>query len=303
MQTDDPRPSEASGILLAVAAVGLFATMDVLAKGLMQRHDPFMVLWARYASQTFWATIFLAPWLLSLLKTRHLTLQIVRSVCLFSATAMFFTAMSKMELATAVAIFEVGPLMITVLAFLILGEKVGPRRWIGVSAGLVGALVIIRPGTDVFTIWSLLPMGAALGFAGYAIATRFLSNDESHWTSFYYTALFGTVAASVIVPFRWSMPDLGDGALMMSLGVVGGAGHFLLIRAYARTPASAVAPFTYVGLVFAALYGWLFFLEVPDLATIIGASIIIGAGLYVWHRERVAAAAARALEARAEVGR
>ncbi|MEM9011633.1 MAG: DMT family transporter [Pseudomonadota bacterium] len=281
---------EVSGIALAVAAILMFALMDVIAKGLLTRNEPIMVVWARFASQTFWAVVLLMPRLRQVMRTRHMPLQILRSACLFGATIFFFSAIPRMDLATIVAIFEIAPLLITVLAFLILREPVGPRRLLAVGVGLIGALIIIQPGTEVFTPWALLPIGAAACFASYAIATRFLGADESPWTSFLYTALFGTIAATAIVPFFWATPSLSDAVIMSLFGIVGGFGHFLLILALSRTEASSIAPFTYVGLVFATIFAWIFFDELPGPPTFVGAAIIIGAGLYVWYRERRAMA-------------
>lgn len=271
-----------------LGAILLFSIMDAIAKALSGTHHPLQIVWARYSSQTVFAFALLAPRLARLLRTDRIGLQLTRSAFLFGATAFFFTSISVLQLATATAIFEVAPLFITGLAFLLLGETVGLRRWLGVGLGLAGALVIIRPGTDVFSPYALLPLAAAACFAAYAISTRFLGGTESPWTSFLYTALIGTLASCLIVPFVWTTPSAGHAALMASMGVVGGTGHYLLIRAFTATEASFLAPFSYFGLAFNALWGFLFFAEVPDATTIAGATIIVGAGIYVWYRETFA---------------
>ena len=278
-------PTTQRGIILFLMAMFFFAAMDVVAKSLMARHEPFMVVWARYASQTFWTLLILSPRLRRLFRTRHLGLQLLRSAFLFSATFCFFTAIKFMKLAEAVAIFEVAPLMITILSVVVLKELVGMRRWFGVLIGLLGALIIIRPGTDVFSVYSLFPIGAAFCFAAYSISTRFLSSDEPPVTSFLYTTLIGTVVASVLVPNFWSMPDTRDLAVMATFGVLGGIGHFILIVAFTIAPASVLAPYSYFGLVLSAFWGYFIFNEVPDFWTWVGALVIVGAGLYVWHRE------------------
>lgn len=284
-----PFKGENLGLFLMVAAVFLFTIMDVIAKDLTSRHDPVMVAWARYASQFGWALVLLAPWLRTLAKTPYLKLQLLRSTLMFGATLSFFIALSYMPIADAVAVFEVAPLIITALAFFILKEKVGPRRWTGVAIGFVGALIIIRPGSDVFTVASLLPMVAAFCFACFSIVTRFLGDKENPWTSFLYSAVVGTVAASLALPFVWSTPTKFDAGVMALFGLLGGAGQFLLILALRHASASAIAPFSYMGLVFATLWGWLVFSEFPDAWTISGAALIVSAGLYVWWRERVRA--------------
>lgn len=281
-------PGEKKGIWLYCLAILLFSIMDIVAKDLMERHSATQVVWARYSSQFLWTVVFLAPRLSRLIKTRHLGLQLIRSACLFGGTFFFFSAMKFLELAEAVAIFNVSPLIITVLSVLILKELVGLRRWIGVICGLAGAMIIIQPGSDVFSLASLLPLCASVCFAGYAISTRLLGNDEPHATSFFYTTLIGTIAASLVVPFVWEMPNTRDMIAMSTFGVIGALGHFLLIVSLGYAAASVIAPFTYFGVLFGTLWGVLIFGEIPGISTLVGAIVIVGAGIYVWHREKSA---------------
>jgi drug/metabolite transporter (DMT)-like permease len=277
------------GILLMLLTVTLFTMMDALAKGLAYRYETFQVVWARYTSQTLVAVIILAPRLKTVLKTRYLGLQLIRSGFLFGATVSFFFGIVLLGLAETSAIMSINPLLISVGGFLLLGEAFGIRRAIGVSAGLVGALVIIRPGIGVFDPAALLPVLAAFFYAGYALSTRFLGREESVWTSFLYTAAIGTVAASAVVPLFWTWPTAADWGLMLLLGVIGGAGQLALIKALSLAEAGAIAPFSYIGPVLATVWGILFFQEYPDIWVGIGAAIIICAGVYVWQRERARA--------------
>jgi drug/metabolite transporter (DMT)-like permease len=280
---------EARGALLLVAAVAIFASMDAVAKGLMQRHHPFEVIWARYLGQAVVVALVVLPLAPRALRTRHLKMQLVRSAMLFCATLCGFTAFSVMPLGEATAIFNVAPLMITALAALVLREHVGPRRWAGVAAGFVGALIIIRPGAEAFQPAAVLPLIGAVFFAGYSIATRFLGRDESHLTTLLYTAALGAGVASLFVPLVWTTPTWTDAALMTVMGAIGAVGQFLLILAFNAAPASAIAPFTYAGLLFAALWGFLFFGDVPDGFSAAGAALIVGSGVYVWRREQLKA--------------
>ena len=273
-----------------VAAIFLFSIMDAAAKTLVERNPAMQVVWARYASQTFWGFLVFAPRLATLLKSSRYGFQALRSVLLFGATLCFFMSLQHMELATALAIFEIAPLVITLLAVLVLGETVGPRRIIGVCIGFLGALIIIRPGGEVFSWTSLLPMGAAFFYASYSIATRFLGPSENALTSFLYTTLFGTLVATVMLPFHWQTPSLPDGALMFTFGIIGGLGQYCMILSLSLAAASILAPIGYVGLVFGTFWGFSLFGEVPDLWTVSGAIVIVGAGLYVWWRERRRAA-------------
>jgi len=160
------------------------------------------------------------------------------------------------------------------------------RRIIGILAGLVGALIIIRPGGDLFTLYAALPLAASFFYASYVVSTRFLSRDESALTSLLYTSVFGTIAASIIVIPYWTTPDLLQAVMMLSMGVSAGIGHYFVIRSLSLAQAGAVAPFTYVGLIFATILGLVVFGEWPDAMTILGALVIVGSGLYVWRREQ-----------------
>lgn len=279
-------PAETRAVLCVLAAFFSFSLMDAAGKALTARHDPVQVVWARYASQCAWSFLFLAPRVPTLLRTARPGMHALRSAFLFLATLGFFGALSVMPLASTAAVFQTAPLFITVLSVLFLGETVGLRRWTGIGVGLLGALIVIRPGTEVFHPAALLVLAAALCNAGYAITTRVLGASESPWTNFLYTALLGTVAASLAVPFFWTTPALPDALVMAGFGILGGVGHILLIWGLRLAPASALAPYAYLSVVHAALWGFLFFAEVPDLWTIVGALVIAGAGLYVWHRER-----------------
>ena len=273
------------GTLLFLTTLFLFSIMDGIAKGLTERYHPLQVVWARYTSQTVIAFVVLSPFVTRLLRTKYIGLQLIRSAFLFGATMSFFTSLKHLPISSATAIFEISPLFITILGFFVLKEKVGLRRWIGVFFGLIGAMIIIRPGSEVFSFIALLPALAAFCFSGYAISTRFLGKEESPWTSFLYTALIGCIASCVIVPAVWETPTLSDASFMTSMGIVGGLGHYLLIRAFTITEASYLAPFSYVTLLFNGLWGYIFFFEVPDFYTVLGALIIISAGVYVWYRE------------------
>jgi drug/metabolite transporter (DMT)-like permease len=280
---------ETRGILAMLLAFLTFTFVDVTAKHLTGSLHPVQVVWARYFSQTVFISILLAPQLRSLARTAHPGLQLLRSGLLFSATLFFFASLSRMELAEAVALMQTAPLIITALAALVLGEVVGIRRWSGVCIGLIGALIILRPGLGVFQPASLLPLGAAACMASYQVATRMLSGADGIWTTMLYTAGAGTVIGSVAVPFFWTTPSLFEVTLMAAMGVFAGLGHMALVYGMGQAPASTLAPFNYTALIWAMILGFVFFAELPDALTLAGAAVIVGAGLYVWHRERVRA--------------
>lgn len=197
----------------------------------------------------------------------------------------FFLSISKIGLAQATAIMDINPVLITLGAFLFLGEKIGPRRIFGVFASLIGAMIIIRPGSEVFTVYAVLPLFAAICYSAYNLTTRFVGKNENPWTSLLYTALCGATVFTAIVPFYWQPVSMFSGVLILLLAICGTALHLFLIRALAIGEASMLAPFVYVGLIFVTLWGILFFEEYPDQWTILGAFIIAVSGVYVWYRD------------------
>lgn len=277
---------ESRGILAVMLAFLSFAAMDSVAKHLMGELHPVQVVWARYASQAAFIVVILAPRLRLMARTQNPGLQLVRSGLLFTATLLFFTALSLMKFAEAAALMQTAPLFITALAAPVLGEMVGIRRWVGVGVGLVGALIIIRPGLEVFQPAGLLPLGAAVCLALYQITTRMLSANDRIWTTMLYTAGVGTLIATLAVPFFWTAPTPVQAGLMGLMGVIAGAGHLSLVYGFGQAQASALAPFNYTSLIWATLFGYLFFAELPDAATVAGAALVVAAGIYVWQRER-----------------
>ena len=273
------------GILTLLVALLFFSLTDVIAKTLSQRVGSGMALWARYLGQTVLVTLIILPKGVQVLKTRYPGLQALRSLLLLSATGFFFTALSKIGLAEATAVFDINPVLITLGSALFLGERFGPRRAVAVVISLMGALIIIRPGTAVFDPAALLAVGAALCYTGYALLTRRVGRDEDIWTSLFYAALLGAVVITPAVPLFWVPPGNAEILLMLAIGGTAALGHLLLIRALQLAEASLIAPFGYASLLFATLWGVIIFGERPDAWTFTGMVVIVAAGLYVWHRE------------------
>ena len=273
-------------ILLMIGAVFCFASMDATAKYLMKEIGPAQTIWARYTVQAILVTVLILPKINIYGKTKYPKLQFLRSVALMMATTLFFFAFSRLGLAEASAIFNISPVLITLGAFLFLREQIGPRRVIGILVSLLGALIIIRPGSGVFTIYAILPLGAAIFYSTYSLATRFVGTDESPWTSLFYSAIFGAICYSIYIVFNWN--PMSNNALLLTIiiGLFGTAGHICLIRALTLGEASLVAPFIYTNLLFTTIWGFVLFGNFPDFWTIVGAFIIVAAGIYVWARDR-----------------
>lgn len=279
----------------------LFVSMDTVAKFLTQDYAPQQVAWARFVFHLLWMAVFLRRELLVTLVSDNLPLQLLRSSLLMLTTLMFFTGLQSTPLSTASVIMFLSPLFVTVLAIPLLGEIVGIRRWIGVFIGFVGALIIVWPhsggGTAAVVTHSgtgpdwwpntghLLLIGAAASNALYQIMTRKLRMVDSPMTTLFYSGVVGSVVMSAWAPMVWQSPDKKAWALMLCVGFLGCISHFCLIRAFRSAPASLVVPFSYSSLVWATLFGFLVFNALPDRWTLVGATLIIGSGLYIYYRE------------------
>ena len=275
------------GIPWMLATMVLFAGINATAKYLTESYPVPQVVWARYAFHLLAVAVLLGPRLPGVMATRRLRLHLGRSVLLLLTTGLFFSGLSLVALADATAMMFVAPLLVTALSIPLLGETVGWRRWAGVAVGFTGALIIIRPGMGVMQTAILLPLGAATFHAVYQIATRALGRTDSALSIIAYTPLIGALVMSVIVPFFWTAPDPKGGALMVLLGVLGGIGHFALIKAFQAAPASVVSPFGYTNLIWATVFGFVIWGHLPDLATVAGAAVIVASGIYIFHREHV----------------
>ncbi|NQV98789.1 MAG: DMT family transporter [Rhodospirillales bacterium] len=283
----DGKDRSNSGIFWMLLTMFLFVSMDTIAKYLIQDHHVMQVAWGRYFFHLLVLLIVLAPRLRSLLVTKNLKLQLARSLLLLTTTICFFTGLNYVQLADASAIMLTAPVFVTALSMPILKEYVGPRRWASVIVGCIGAIIIIRPGSSALDPAALFPLTAAILYAFYQISTRFLSQSDSIFTTLIYSATIGAVILSLIVPFYWTPLSYPEWGLMLLLGVIGGTGHFTLIKAYTVSPVATVAPFTYSNLIWAVGYGYLVFGNLPDQWTVVGALIIMASGLYIFHREQI----------------
>jgi drug/metabolite transporter (DMT)-like permease len=284
-----PEQKPLAGIVLMLAAVLCFAALDATSKTLSQTFSVPLLVWARYSFHLLLMLVFLGPSMrLRLVKTRRPWLQTVRALLLVGVTGFAMAAFRLMPLAETTAILFVTPLAVAVLAGRFLGERVGAARWIAVAAGFAGMLLIARPGGDLSPTGVMFTLAAAACYAVYQIQTRILSPGENTWTMLFYTALVGTVGMSLALPLFWSgpLPSRDEALMIASLGIYGGTGHFMLISAFRHASASTLSPFLYVQLVWAALFGWLFFGHVPDALSIAGMAVIVVSSLAMaaWER-------------------
>ena len=276
------------GIGLMCGAVTAFSCLDAMAKYLGGHMDTLQVVGVRYLAAFLIALVFSNPVNRpGLMRTSRPLLQLLRSGFLFGSTVLNFMAFRYLQLDETLAILFSTPFLIAILAGPLLGEWVGWRRWTAIMVGFAGVLVVVRPGLGGLQWAALLSFGSACCYAGYNITTRMLSRTDSSQTTLFYANLFGAVVMLPVLPFVWTAPPTSlDIVLMVAVGAFGSFGHFLLILAHHRAPASVLSPFMYTQLVWATTFGFLVFGNVPSHWTLAGATIVVGSGLYLLYRER-----------------
>ncbi len=276
-----------AGIAWMLLTTLFFLSLDAVAKHLVSSYPVIQVVWGRFLFHLILAAMILGPRFGYFVRSANLPLQIVRSILLLATTVLFFFGVRLLPLAEASAIMFTSPILLSILAIPFLGEKVGPYRWAAIFVAFLGALVVVRPGTGVMGVGALFLLGCSFCNAFYQLITRKLRGTDEARTTLLYTALAGTVGASLAVPLVWTPIAAGDWPLFAALGVFGCLGHFTLIKAFQSAPATVVAPFSYASIIWAILYGFLFFGNLPDFWTLVGASIIAAGGLYILHREQI----------------
>ncbi len=246
------------------------------------------VVWSRYTGAFLLALIISNP--IShpgMLVTRRPFLQVGRSALLLLSTALNFFALRYLQLDEALSILFSTPFIVAVLCGPLLGEWVGWRRWTAIAVGFFGVLLVTRPGFGGIHPAALLSLGSAICYAIYVISTRVLARTDSNETTLFYSNLVGAVAMVPVIPFVWTTPENAlIVALMVLIGALGSAGHYLLIVGHRLAPASVLAPFIYTQLVWTTTLGFLVFGDVPQRWTIVGGLIVVSSGLYLLNRER-----------------
>jgi drug/metabolite transporter (DMT)-like permease len=278
------------GIAMMLLATLLFTVMDSIVKNLTASYPVQQVIWARYFFQ-FALMLLLLPRLgiAGLLWTRRPGVHIARGLLLLISTYCMIAAISIVPLADAYTITFTAPFLVTILSVPLLKERVGWRRWTAVLVGFAGVLIVFRPIAAPVHWAMLLPLITAACLALYQILTRKVSYDsrETAFMMLFYLAWVGTAVMSAIVPAYWQTVATADWAWMIGMGALGAAGHLILIRALAITPASLLSPFIYSQIVWALGIGHFWFGDVPSIWMLIGCAVIVASGLYVFYREAV----------------
>ncbi|MBT8474049.1 MAG: DMT family transporter [Alphaproteobacteria bacterium] len=282
------------GILLMVATTFVFAMQDGISRHLASEYNVLMIVMIRY---WFFAAFVIAiaarkpGGLRKVAATTQPLLQIGRGLLLALEICVMVGAFVVLGLVESHAIFACYPLLIAAFSGVVLGERVGWRRWAAITVGFIGILVILQPGITVFSPAALIPLCAALMFALYGLLTRYAARKDNVATSFFWTGVAGAVAMTLIGLWFWEPMTGPDWAWMGLLCVTGALGHWLLIKVYEVAEASAVQPFAYLQLVFASALGVAIFAETLAPNVVLGASIVVAAGIFTLWRERAAKAA------------
>ena len=277
----------AYGILLILASTVLFACHDGVSKYLTGFYAPVLVVWARFMTQTLLTVGVFGPKLgLRIFHTSQLKLQIVRGICMLAAGLFFVFGLRFVPMGEATAVVFLAPILITWYSARILKEHIRLGQWVAVVFGLVGVVVIVRPGSALFTPGILLPLCASFCMAAFQLLTRKLLLTDHIVATNFITSVVCVLLLSPIVGFVWQTPTFGAFFLALLGGSLAMVGHMMLIYSYRFASVATLAPFSYTQIIFATLVGFLFFEHAPDRATMFGMAIIMlsGAGLIWWQR-------------------
>ena len=289
-------PGPVRGALWMTLASCAFSIMTALIRPAAEEVHPFEIVFFR----NLFGLILLSPLIfrqgLGALRTTKLKLHLMRAACFLGAMLCWFSAIPHVTLVDAISLNFTAPIFITILAALVLHEKVRTRRWTAVAFGFVGAIVILRPGFQEFNIWLILVLGDAIIWSIAAIVIRILTRTDSTTTIVAHMFMWVTPASLILALFVWRTPSLETLLILFALSLASTIGHVAMTRAFHAAEASALVPFDYTRLVFGGLIGFLVFNEVPDKWTLAGAAVIIGSALYIAHREGQIARAARRAE-------
>ncbi|BAC48076.1 drug/metabolite transporter (DMT)-like permease [Bradyrhizobium diazoefficiens] len=287
------------GIALILLSTVFLGCSDITAKYLSTSLPSIQITWIRFLTFALMFTPVMLPASpLYAMRTQRLGLHVMRGAALLGSSLFFITGLRFLPIAEASATGFVAPLFVTALSIVFLGEKVGMRRWFATALGLIGVLIILRPGTSAFHLAAFFPVVSAACWAGTLILTRMMSGREAVITTMAYSSLTGLAILTAMVPFVWVTPSWTAIALGIFIGVASTAGQWIVVLAYRYGDASVLAPFSYTQLLWVSILGFFIFGEVPDVWTVVGAAFIVASGLYIAHRERVRRAQLLVLEER-----
>jgi drug/metabolite transporter (DMT)-like permease len=274
------------GIGLLIASTVFLSCSDALAKYLSLTLPSMEIAWIRF-SVFFIILIPMMARTSGVFRSARPGLQVWRGVGLLTSSLFFISGLRFLHIAEASATGFISPVFVTALSIVLLGEKVGIRRWAATLVGLMGVMIVVRPGSSAFHPAAIFPILSALGWASTLTITRMISGKDRAITTMVYSAVTGLCVLTALVPFVWVAPSWRDIALGVGIGIASTTGQWIVVLAFRYADASVLAPFSYSQLVWVTILGFFVFGEIPDLWTIVGAAVIIGSGLYTAHRERL----------------
>jgi len=276
------------GIALILASTVFLGASDVTAKYLSATLPSIEIAWIRFLVFALIMSPAMLPGSpLFALRSGRPGLQAMRGVALVASSLFFISGLRFLPIAEASATGFVSPLFVTALSIIFLGESVGVRRWLATAVGLIGVLIILRPGSSAFHAAAFFPLVSALAWACTLIMTRMMSGREHAITTMTYSSITGLAILCALVPFVWVAPSWHDILFGIFIGVASTVGQWIVVLAFRSADASVLAPFSYTQLLWVSILGFLIFGEVPDVWTVTGAVFIVASGLYTAHRERV----------------
>ena len=276
------------GIALILASTVFLGLSDVTSKYLSATLPSIEIAWIRFLVFALVMVPAMLPGLrLFALRTARPGLQVMRGVALLGSSLFFISGLRFLPIAEASATGFVSPLLVTALSIVFLGESVGVRRWLATAVGLIGVLIILRPGSSAFNPAAFFPLVSALSWACMLIMTRMMSGREAVMTTMTYSSIVGLGILTALVPLVWVAPSWHDIVFGILIGVASTAGQWIVVLAFRYADASVLAPFSYTQLLWVSILGFLVFGEVPDVWTVTGAVFVVASGLYTAHRERL----------------
>jgi drug/metabolite transporter (DMT)-like permease len=276
------RSKENIGIIFGALAFFIFATSDVIQKYATINHTIFQIIFFRYFF------LLIVSFLESkrkrnknFYKTKNIKLQLTRSLISVIETVFFVSSFKYLSLATVHSVASLAPVFVVILSMLILRERIDKTLWAIIFFGFVGVIIILRPGFDIFDIKSLLPLGAGFFFGLYQVITKKVSENDSDETSLFFTSIFGLIIISGLAVYFWHPLTYSSFFILPIIGVMMTLAHYSLIIALARAPASKIQPFHFTLIFWAIIFGYIFYGDIPDVPTFIGALLIASSGIFV----------------------
>ena len=276
------RSKESMGILFAITAFFSFSLLDAVQKTAVINHSIFQLLLVKYFFVLF-LSLFESKRKINykFYKSNNIKLQILRSLLSLIESGCFVLSFRYLTLADAHSVGSLTPILIVILSAIILKEKVSPKTWIAIFIGFVGVLIILRPGTSIFNSYSLIPLAAALFLGLYQVFTKKASEYDPSETSLFYTSIIGIVIMSILAFIYWQPTNISSYFLFLGTGIFFSLGVYFQIIALTRARASVIQPFHYTLIFWAIILGFIFYGDIPDAFTLIGALVITISGIFV----------------------